>query len=75
MTDQPETTTHELLRELNASVKRQMGVWYTLRNGIIYGVGFVIGSSIIAAILINGSLLLFGHTGWMQAIIRLVNGS
>lgn len=75
MTDGPETTTHELLRELNASVRHQMSVWYTFRTGVIYGVGFVVGSSILAAVLINASVILFGHTAWMQAVIHLVRGN
>lgn len=72
--DSPQPTISELIRELIAINQRQMSMLYTLRNGVIYGVGFVIGSSILAAILINASILLFGDFPFFRTIMELVRG-
>lgn len=71
MEDEQAPTTHQLLKELNRAVKAQMSVWYILKTGVIYGVGFVIGSTIVATIAINASLLIFGDFPAFRAIVEL----
>lgn len=39
-----------------------MSTWHTLRTGIIHGIGFVIGSTILTAIVVTLTLHFFGGT-------------
>lgn len=52
----------EKLELLNENVERQMSVWYTLRNSVIYGIGFIVGSTIFTALLVSFGLTFFGGT-------------
>lgn len=65
-------STRDLLIELTDYARTQMSTLYIFKTGIIYGVGFVIGSSIVAATLINLSLLFFGHYRFVQMLVELV---
>lgn len=49
----------KLLRE---EMVRQASVWHVLRTGVIYGVGFIIGSTLLTAILVSFGLQFFGGT-------------
>lgn len=73
MTDPTETerTTDERLAEISALLQKQLSFRYTIQAGIIYGIGFVIGSSILATILINLSFVFFGDTTLFQMIVDL----
>ncbi len=48
------------LEVLNHKVERQMSWWFIFTSGMISGVGFVIGSSILAAIILGILSQLFG---------------
>ena len=50
------------IEELNANVEKQMSVWYVFRNGIIYGIGFIIGSTVLTTLVISFVLTFFSHT-------------
>lgn len=50
------------LEVLNAQVKDQMSLWYTFRNGLIYGVGFIIGSTLLTALVVSIVLQFFADT-------------
>lgn len=43
----------ENLERLNSNVARQLSVRHIFMTGMIYGVGFVIGSSILAAVVVG----------------------
>lgn len=49
----------EILSEL---LKRQMSVWHVFRNGLIYGAGFVVGSTIVTAVVVTILINLFSGT-------------
>ena len=57
------------LNILNTQVSKQMSVWFTLRNGIIYGVGFIIGSTLLTATVVTFVLTFFGNTLFANAIM------
>ncbi len=50
------------LERLNTNVEKQMSVLYGLRNGVIYGLGFVIGSTLLSAFIVTVVLQFFGDT-------------
>ena len=50
------------LEVLNERVERQMSLWHVFRNGIIYGVGFIAGSTVLTAIVVSIVLRFFGDT-------------
>ncbi|HYF10524.1 MAG TPA: hypothetical protein VD967_02880 [Candidatus Paceibacterota bacterium] len=50
------------LEELNERVENQASVWYVLRNGIIYGAGFIIGSTVLTALAVSIVLFFFEDT-------------
>lgn len=52
--------------ELNENVKRQMSARHILKTGIIYGIGFVIGSAIIATIVIGLLSPFFESIPWVR---------
>lgn len=68
----PTQDPNALLAELVAHARTQNSTLHTFKTGIIYGIGFVVGSSIIAAILINASLLIFGKYPLVRAVVELV---
>lgn len=59
--EQREEIIHKL-EILNAQVRQQMSIWFVFRNGLIYGVGFIIGSTILTAIIVTFILQFFRHT-------------
>ncbi len=56
----------EQLEILNAKMDRQNGVKQILRAGIIYGVGFFIGSAILAVIALGVLGPIFGEFEWVR---------
>ncbi len=50
------------LEKLNIQVERQASVWHVFRNGIIYGVGFIVGSTVVTAIVVSIVLRFFENT-------------
>ena len=68
----PTQDTQALLAELVAHARIQNSTLHTFKTGVIYGIGFVVGSSIVAALLINLSLLFFGHYRFVQALVELI---
>ncbi len=54
------------LAELNAAVKKQNSVTHIFLTGIIYGVGFVVGSTILATIAIGVFLPFFSDIPWVR---------
>lgn len=65
MQEMEQAAQHEIIRglaTLSTQLKSQMSVWHTFRNGIIYGVGFIVGSTIITAFIVTIGLQFFGDT-------------
>ncbi|RJR13351.1 hypothetical protein C4585_02220 [Candidatus Parcubacteria bacterium] len=60
------------LEMLNENVERQMSVWYTFRNSVIYGVGFIVGSTIFTALVVSFGLTLFGDTIFGDVVAWIV---
>ena len=56
------------LERLNAQVAQQMEAKYVFRNGIIYGFGFVVGSTVLTALFVGVVLQFFGDTVLADAI-------
>jgi hypothetical protein len=56
----------EQLEQLNAKLEKQGRVRYQLREGIIKGVGFFIGSAILATILLGILGPIFGDIQWVR---------
>jgi hypothetical protein len=54
------------LEQLNAKMERQGKVSYQLREGILKGIGFFIGSAIIATILLGILGPIFGNIEWVR---------
>ncbi len=50
------------LERLNTNVEKQMSISYGLRNGVIYGLGFVIGSTVLSAFIVTLVLQFFNDT-------------
>ena len=50
------------LKILIDQTKRQMSVWHVFRNGVIYGMGFIIGSTVLTAIIVSIGLQFLGDT-------------
>lgn len=58
----------EHLATLNAQVARQMNVRFVLRNGIIHGVGFMVGSTVLTATVVSVILHFFSDTVFADVI-------
>ena len=64
------------LERLNSNVEKQMSFLYGLRNGVVYGLGFVVGSTLISALVVTVVLQFFGDTlfadviGWIVRTLR-----
>ena len=64
------------LERLNSNVERQMSLTYGLRNGVVYGFGFVIGSTLLTAAIVTFGLTFFSNTlfgdviAWIVATLR-----
>ena len=60
----------EHLERLNKNVERQISVFHIFMTGIIYGVGFVIGSSILAAFAVGIVTEIFGPVSFISSMIE-----
>ena len=58
------------LRQLNDSITKENSFTRKLVGGMIYGVGFVIGSAIVATILIGLFAPLIGQIGWVRSAFQ-----
>ena len=56
----------EQLEQLNMKLEKQAKVTYQLREGVIKGVGFFIGSAILATILLGILGPIFGDIEWVR---------
>ncbi len=56
----------EQLEILNAKMDRQNSVWRILRMGVIHGVGFFVGSAILATIALGVLGPMFGKIEWVK---------
>lgn len=54
------------LQEVNRELRRQNSLWHILSVGVIYGIGFFIGSAILATILFGIIGPLFADLPWVQ---------
>lgn len=54
------------LEQLNAKLEKQSRATYQLREGILKGIGFFIGSAIIATILLGILGPIFGNITWVR---------
>jgi hypothetical protein len=59
------------LEKLNKTIEKQSSITYTVRNGLIYGAGFVIGSTILATIIISLLIKVFGDIPLVMSIFSL----
>ncbi len=50
------------LEALNARVERQMSLWHVFRNGVMYGSGFIIGSTVLTATIVTIIITFFNDT-------------
>jgi len=57
----------EQLEALNAKIGRQVSVRFIFMTGVIYGIGFFIGSAIIATIALGILGPTVGKIGWVQS--------
>jgi hypothetical protein len=58
----------ERLASLNANLVRQMSLWHAFRTGIMYGFGFVVGSTLLSAFLATVALTFFSDTVFGQVV-------
>lgn len=56
----------EQLEELNIKIEQQSTIKYLLTTGIIYGIGFFIGSAILATIVLGILGPIFGKIEWVK---------
>jgi hypothetical protein len=61
------------LEVLNKNVELQMSLWYAFRNGVMYGIGFVIGSTVLTAFVVSFVLTFMSNTVFAEAIMWLAN--
>lgn len=66
--DEPRGEIVQRLQVLNTQIKEQMSIWHVFRNGMIYGIGFVIGSTILTALIVTIVLQFFGDTIFGEVI-------
>ena len=57
------------LAELNRNIEHQMSMLHVLRNGIIYGVGFVLGSTVLTTLVLSFVLSFFPESTLAQVIV------
>ena len=62
------------LKILIDQTKRQMSVWHVFRNGVIYGMGFIVGSTVLTAIVASIVLQFFGDTIFGDVIQWIAGG-
>jgi threonine/homoserine/homoserine lactone efflux protein len=60
----------ENLERLNTAVARQNSIWQTFLRGLIYGVGFFIGSAFLATLVVGifGPLIL--QIPWVHTVLQ-----
>lgn len=56
----------EQLEILNSGIKRQNSIRHIVTTGVIYGIGFFIGSAIIATIALGILGPIFGKISWVE---------
>ena len=62
------------LEEINRQLARQNSLWRMLWVGIIYGIGFFVGSAIIATILLGLLGPWFAQIGWIRTAFEVGYG-
>lgn len=72
MHDADDVTISAALTGLSKQLEAQTSVWYALRNGIIYGMGFVIGSTILTALIVTFGFTFFGNTVFGDVIAWII---
>ncbi len=60
----------ESLERLNTSIAKQNSIGHIFMIGIIYGVGFVVGSAIIATIALGIVGPIFGQIPWVHSTFQ-----
>ena len=60
------------LASLNRNTERQLSVWHIFLTGIIYGVGFVVGTTIFATVLLHVLGILFDDVPLLRPIVEIV---
>ncbi len=58
----------EQLRHLNAELSQQNSLRQRFLTGIVYGVGFILGSAILATIVIGLAAPLVANIPWVQEL-------
>jgi len=62
------------LELLNKQVARQNSLWRMLLVGVIYGIGFFVGSAVIATILLGILGPWFAQIGWIRTAFEVGYG-
>lgn len=62
----------ETLEELNTNMKKQVSIRHMFFIGMIYGVGFIIGSTVVAVVLLHILGVLFGDVPLLENIVDIV---
>jgi len=52
----------DILERIEKRLTRGQSMLFALRNGIFYGIGFVIGSTVVTAVVVSFLLSVFGDT-------------
>lgn len=63
----------EHIKKLNRLLERQRSLWYIFRNGVLYGAGFIIGSTVLTALAVSVTLHFLGGTLFGDVITWLAN--
>lgn len=72
MHDSDDVSIGAALTELSRQLEAQTSVWYALRNGMIYGVGFVIGSTVLTGLIVTFGFTFFGDTVFGDIIAWII---
>ena len=62
MSNEDSASLNHNIEKLSERVARQVSGWYALRNGIAYGMGFVIGSILATSLIVSVFLQFFSGT-------------
>lgn len=74
--EKKDNTQEELISELkslNETIRKQQTVFYLLRKGMLNGIGLVIGTSILAGIVISSLVYLFGDVPYIGSVVEQVD--
>ena len=63
----PDTTINGHLERLSRQIEKQNSFWHMFIAGVIYGVGFFVGSAIIATIAFGLFGPWFGQFAWIRS--------